>query len=82
MKPSLASLMIAAAAGTAALVLTTATPADAQMRRQPNAAIGGAMTEAQARRACRNEITAGNPRRRVPAATLRGCIREKMVGGR
>ncbi len=44
--------------------------------RNPNAAIGTAMTEAQARAACRKELG-----RRTTRAQLDVCLRQKMVGG-
>lgn len=45
----------------------------------PMAAIPGAMTQAQARRACMTELR-GNTNRRVPRATLEICMRNKMFG--
>jgi hypothetical protein len=49
---------------------------------QVNPAIGGAMTEQQARRSCRMELRGTRDTRRGRAARMEICMRGKMVGGR
>lgn len=71
--------LYAAAAGAAALFAVT--QAQAQITRQPAAPLQGAMTEKQARAACRVEIGSGRREgRRAIAQKTRICMQNKMNG--
>lgn len=70
---------IAAAAGAAALFAVT--QAQAQVTRQPAAPLANAMTEKQARAACRQELSGGRREgRRAMAKKTQLCMQNKMNG--
>ena len=81
-----ASLIRALMLPTGALCLLAAAPQPAaaqstlrEFGRGPMAAIEGAMTQPQARRACNREIR-GNSRRAVSRVMLQNCMDRKMRG--
>jgi hypothetical protein len=73
-----------AAVAFAALVALGAGPASAQslgwFARDPSPALGAAMTEAQARRACQREFRGARESQRALRQKMRTCINMKMQG--